>query len=105
MTGPLNAEDVPVSSPSTVPPPAEGGGARYAIAGVALLALAGLGWCLTRPPEAPVTRVEPDAGPVVERSTALVEDSLDIPELVVDTGVPDAGPPRPRPILGRAVPG
>jgi hypothetical protein len=82
-----------VSSPSTVPPPAEGGGARYAIAGVALLALAGLGWCLTRPPEAPVTRVEPDAGPVVERSTALVEDSLDIPELVVDTGVPDAGPP------------
>lgn len=98
-----------MSSPSTTPPPpAEGGGARYAIVGVALAALAGLGWCLTRPPaEEPTTRATPDAGPPVERSTALVEDSLEIAEVEPDAGMPDAGPPEevarprtPRPTTG-----
>lgn len=84
-----------MSSPSTVPPPpAEGGGARYAIVGVALLALAGLGWCLMQPPEeVPVVEATPDAGP--PRSTSLVEDSLEIPELEPDAGTPDAGTPEP----------
>lgn len=84
-----------MSSPSTAPPPpAEGGGARYAIAGVVLLALAGLGYCLLQPPETPaVVNTTPDAGPPVERSTALVDDSLEIPEVEPDAGMPDAGPP------------
>ncbi|MDQ3037475.1 MAG: AgmX/PglI C-terminal domain-containing protein [Myxococcota bacterium] len=34
--------------------------------------------------------MEPDAG-LVERSTALVDDDLDIPELEPDAGTPDAG--------------
>lgn len=91
-----------MSSPSTTPPPAEGGGARYAIVGVALAALAGLAWCMTRPPADEPVAVTPDAGPPVDRTTALVEDSLEIPDLVPDVPAPDAGveptgrrPPRP----------
>lgn len=81
-----------MSSPSTTPPPPnEGGGARYAIVGVAFAALAALAWCMTRPPEEPVSHAEPDAGPRVERSTSLVEDSLEIPELEPDVPPPDAG--------------
>jgi len=81
-----------VASESTPPPPAGGGGAKYAIVGVALFAIALLTWCLTKgggddvPPETGGPAVV-DAG-TVERSTALVEDELEIPELE-----PDAGPP------------
>jgi hypothetical protein len=80
-----------VASESTPPPPS-GGGARYAIAGVALAALAGLGYCLLQPPPPPptTTAVAPDAG-VPARSTALVDEDLVIPEDEPDTGVPDAG--------------
>jgi hypothetical protein len=43
---------------------------------------------------APTTTVTaPDAGHHVDRSTALVEDSLDIPEPEPDVPLPDAGPP------------
>lgn len=82
-----------MASESTPPPPTSGG-ARYAIVGVALAALAGLGWCLTRPPDAPTTTTAlPDAGHI-SHSTALVEDSLDIPDPEPDAGPPiDAGAP------------
>ncbi len=77
-----------MASESTPPPPS-GGGARYAIAGVALAALALLGYCLLQPRDAPPT--PPVTGPVdsgvIERSTALVEDDIVIPE-----DEPDAGP-------------
>lgn len=78
-----------MASESTPPPP-QGGGARYAIAGVALAALALLGYCLLLPPDAPPPT--PPAGPadagVTGRSTALAEDDMVIPE-----PEPDAGPP------------
>lgn len=80
-----------MASESTPPPPA-GGGARYAIAGVALAAVAGLGYCMLTPgtpPPTTVAAVAPDAG-VPERSTALVDDSLVIPEEEPDSGLPDA---------------
>jgi hypothetical protein len=80
-----------MASESTPPPPS-GGGARYAIAGVALAALAGLGYCMLQPPAPPPTTtasVPPDAG-VIERSTALVDDSLVIPEDEPDAGAVDA---------------
>ena len=73
----------------SVPPPASGGGARYAIAGVALAAVAVLGYCLITPGTPPPTTtadVTPDAGTIV-RSTALVEDDLVIPEDEPDAGV------------------
>ncbi len=79
-----------MASESTPPPP-PGGGARYAIAGVALAALAGLGYCLITPgtPPPPTTTAGPaDAG--VERSTALVDDSLVIPDEEPDAGPIDA---------------
>ena len=83
-----------MASESTPPPPSSGGG-RYAIAGVAMAAIAALGWCMmgqgSTPPAGPVV---PDAGPHMDRSTALVEDSLDIPELEPDVPLPDAGPVR-----------
>lgn len=79
-----------MASESTPPPQPGGGGAKYAILGVALFAIAGLVYCLTQgedaPPPPPQAEV-PDAG-TVERSTALVEDEFEIPELE-----PDAGPP------------
>ena len=77
-----------MASESTPPPP-QGGGARYAIAGVALAAIALLGYCLLQPPEAattPVVTGHADSG--ISRSTALVEDDMFIPE-----PEPDAGPP------------
>lgn len=78
-----------MASESTPPPASSGGGGRYAIVGVALAVLAGLGWCMLGPTPPPTTvAATPDAGPRVDRSTALVEDSLDIPE-----PEPDAGPP------------
>jgi len=81
-----------VASESTPPPPS-GGGARYAIAGVALVALAVVGYCAiapgTPPPTSTVAATPPDAG-VIERSTALVDDSLVIPEEEPDAGAIDA---------------
>lgn len=84
-----------MASESTPPPPPSGGGAKYAVLGVALFAVAGLVYCATQPGEettAPTVAAVVDAG-VVERSTALAEDDLDIPELEVDAGTPDAGQP------------
>lgn len=83
-----------MASESTPPPQPGGGGAKYAILGVALFAIAALVYCLTQgenappPPQPQAT----DAG-VPERSTALVEDELEIPELEPDAGQPDAGQP------------
>lgn len=80
-----------MASESTPPPPAGGGGARYAIAGVALAALAGLGYCMLTPGSPPpTTTATPVADAGVVRSTALVDDSLVIPEEVPDSGLPDA---------------
>jgi hypothetical protein len=80
-----------VASESTPPPP-QGGGARYAIIGVALAAAALLAYCLLQPP-APTTPLQAgpaDAG-VIERSTALVEDDMFIPDPEPDAGpLPDA---------------
>lgn len=93
-----------MASESTPPPQPGGGGAKYAILGVALAAIAGLAFCLTReepPPPAPAV-TEIDAG-TAGRSTALVDDELEIPELEPDAGPPpDAGqvaatPRRPAP--------
>ena len=80
-----------MASESTPPPP-QGGGARYAIAGVALAALALLGYCLLQPP--PPTS-PPPTGPVdsgvIQRSTALVEDDIISPDPEPDAGpMPDA---------------
>ncbi len=72
----------------SMPPPPSGGGAKYAILGVAMFAIAALVWCMTQPDEntsTPVTTAVADAG-TAER--ALVEDEFEIPELE-----PDAGPP------------
>ncbi len=82
-----------MASSSTVPPPPSSGGARYAIAGVALAALAGLGWCLTRPPEPVDTGPAPVAIDAGQRSTALVEDDFVIPDLEPDAGPIDGGQP------------
>lgn len=83
-----------MASESTPPPPTSGGG-RYALVGVALAAVAALGWCMMgEAPAATTTAAAPDAGPRLDRSTALVEDSLDIPEPEPDAGPPpDAGTP------------
>lgn len=84
-----------MASESTPPPP-QGGGARYAIIGVALLALAGVGYCLMNqggPPPATTVVEAPDAA-VPQRSTALVDETLEIPEEEPDAwlDIPDAGP-------------
>lgn len=83
-----------MASESAAPPPPSSGGATYAIIGVALLiAAGGLAWCLASDPGTadPVADVRPDAGHT-ERSTALVEDDFEIPELEPDGGPePDAG--------------
>lgn len=78
----------PMASES-VPPPPSGGGARYAIAGIVLALIAGLGyWLITpgAPPPTTAVSASPDAG-TIERSTALVEDDLVIPEDEPDAGV------------------
>jgi len=84
----------------STPPPPPGGGAKYAIFGIALLALAGIGYCLTQsdvPPPSTPTTGGPDAA-VLQRSTALQDEVLEIPEEVPDawSEVPDAGLPRER---------
>jgi hypothetical protein len=99
-----------LASESSPPPPPSGGGAKYAILGVVLLLLsAGVYW-LTAAPEDPPPTVSselPDAA-VIQRSTALADETLEIPEAEPDawSEIPDAGPetrtPRgPRgPVLG-----
>ncbi len=78
-----------MASESTPPPP-QGGGARYAIAGVALAAVALLGYCLLQPPP-PVAPVTGPADSGVSRSTSLVEDEMTIPDPEPDAGpTPDA---------------
>lgn len=84
-----------MASESSPPPPPSGGGAKYAILGVALLALAGLGYCLTSesPPETtPQVVATPDAA-VAQRPTSLVDETLEIPEEEPDawSDIPDAG--------------
>lgn len=79
-----------MASESIPPTQQPGGGAKYAIVGVALFAIAGLVWCATKDDgdtAGPAVQTEVDAG-LTERSTALVDSDLDIPELE-----PDAGPP------------
>lgn len=87
-----------MASESTPPPPeGSGGNLKYGIIGVVLIGAAialyfGMKGC--EPEAEPVAAVPPDAG-VVERSTALVDDDLVIPELEPDAGpLPDAGRPR-----------
>jgi hypothetical protein len=91
------------------PPPPPGGGAKYAIFGIALLALAGIGYCVTSSGTPPATTTTPAAGPpdaaVAQRSTSLQDETLEIPEEEPDawSEMPDAGP-RPRgprgPVMG-----
>lgn len=86
-----------MASESSPPPPVAGGGnLQYGIIGVVLLGGAialyfGMKGCEADPPptvEAPAV----DAGAPIDRSTAMVEDELEIPELEVDAGPPpDAG--------------
>lgn len=87
-----------MASESSPPPAVGGGNLKYGIIGVVLIGATiavwfGMKGCEEDPPpvvEAPV----PDAG-VVDRSTALADDDLFIPEVE-----PDAGPP---PDAGRRV--
>lgn len=87
-----------MASESLPPPPPPGGGARYAILGVALLALAGIGYCALLKDEAP--SAAPQAAEVVDASTAVPSRALDESEFIIppeepDAWVeePDAGPP------------
>ncbi len=85
----------------STPPPPPGGGANYAIFGIALLAVAGgLGYCLMQgdtPPPSTTPADAPDAA-VLQRSTALQDEVLEIPEEVPDAWaeIPDASLPRER---------
>jgi hypothetical protein len=69
-----------------------------------MLALAGIGYCMMNqggePPPATTVASAPDAA-VPQRSTALVDETLEIPEEVPDAWVeiPDAGPPPRQPRL------
>lgn len=80
----------------STPPPPPGGGAKYAIFGIALLALAGVGYCLTQggptPPPTTSSSVGPDAA-VLQRPTSLQDEILEIPEEEPDawSDIPDAG--------------
>lgn len=97
-----------MASESTPPPP-PGGGAKYAVFGIALLALAGVGYCLTQqdgtPPPTTTSAGGPDAA-VLQRSTSLQDEILEIPEEEPDawSEIPDAGLRRerhdPGPVLG-----
>lgn len=83
-----------MASESTPPPPS-GGGARYAIGGVALAVVALLGYCMIAPgtPPPTVAHVGPVDSGVPQRSTALVDDDLVIPEDEPDAGAVDAAEP------------
>jgi hypothetical protein len=76
-----------VASESKPPPPPTSGGARYAIIGVALVAIAALAYCLTTSGDGggPQASGPSDAG-VAERPTSLVDDDLIIPEPEIDGG-------------------
>lgn len=89
------ASETPPPGTSLPPPPPGGGGIRYALLGLLLIALAGGLYFAMQlgegEPEAPPLS-EPDAGLATpERSTALVETELEIPDLEPDAGEPDAG--------------
>ena len=90
-------------SQSTPPPPPSGNG-KYAIMGIAMLALAGIGYCAMNsgsgPTPPPVTD-RPDA-PVPQRSTSMVDETLEIPEEEPDAWaeIPDTGPAPRRPPSG-----
>jgi hypothetical protein len=91
-----------VTSESSPPPPIGGGGGnlKYGIIGVVLIGAAAAVWfgmkgCEEDPQPQAATPTVVDAGAPVERSTALADDDLLIPELE-----PDAGPP---PDAGRRV--
>lgn len=78
---------------STTPP--QGGNAKYLVIGLLLLAGAAGIWFAMKSGEKEqrAAAVSPDAG-VIERSTALVEPELVIPDPEPDAGPPiDAGPP------------
>lgn len=91
-----------MASETNPPPQSSGGGnVTYGIIGVVLLGGAaalyfGMKGCEDEPP--PVATAEVDAGAPVERSTALADDDLVLPdELEPDAGPPpDAGPRRVR---------
>jgi TonB family protein len=77
-----------------MPPPASGGGAAKYILILLILLAGGIGGFIafsgSPEPATPPTPVEP---PRAERSTALVDDTLEIPE--PEEIVPDAGAPKP----------
>jgi hypothetical protein len=82
------------------PPPPPGGGAKYAILGVVLLLLSAGAYWLTMSGEPPPTTTAadlPDAA-VLQRSTSLQDETLEIPEEEPDawSDIPDAGEVRPR---------
>jgi len=82
---------------STNPPPGEegGGNAKYLVIGLLLL-LGAVGIYFLMQGDGEVAQV-PDAGRPLERSTALAEPMIELPDEVPDGGpVPDAGPPQKR---------
>ncbi len=82
----------------STPPPSQGGGSvKYAIIGLLLIAAAGGIWIAMKDTkEEPGPQAPADAG-VIERSTALAEPELVIPDPEPDAGPQlDAGPPRKR---------
>ena len=85
----------------STPPPAPSGNGKYAIMGIAMLALAGLGYCMMNSsggPTPPAVADFPDAA-VPPRSTALVDETLLIPDEEPDAWleIPDSGPAPRRP--------
>lgn len=88
-----------MASQSSPPPPPESG-AKYAVLGVVLLALAGAGYCAMRE-DTPASDGHPTASTdrpdarALERSTALQDEVLEIPEEPPDAWFeePDAGRP------------
>jgi len=84
---------------SSMPPPAQsGGGAKYLLVLLILVALGLGGFFAFRSPEAPPP-APAVAPPKVERSTALANDTLEIPEpeQVVDAGAPKVEEVKKRP--------
>ncbi|MEM9070311.1 MAG: AgmX/PglI C-terminal domain-containing protein [Myxococcota bacterium] len=79
---------------STMPPPASGGGMRYALIGLLLL-LGAVGlYCATQEdePEPVAQQTQPDAGPPAP-PPRQIEPTFEIPEEVEDAGVDTAPPP------------
>ena len=84
----------------STPPPAPSGNGKYAIMGIAMLALAGLGYCMMNSSGGPTSAIAdlPDAA-IPQRSTALVDETLLIPDEEPDawSEIPDGGPAPRRP--------